>query len=372
MGALLAPTLLEAADGFAVILNAQRQILAANPKFLGTLGAQGSASCAGARLGEVMGCVHMGEGLDGCGTSRACGRCGMLASLITSQGRGQACSEEWLVSLRRDGVWEAREYRVRSTPFQAGGHDLILMTFQDSSAETRRQALEQVFIQDLMASLEGIRSWTELIQGAGVPSAEVAEQVLEAADQIRVEVESKHQLLQAERGRAKANLQETTVGRLLEDLVKGLPPRQADHLLRPAALPDPGPLLTDAATLGRVLEAMVQNAFEAMPPGGQATISFELRAGCPTFLVQHPGCLSPEAQDRVFRWAAGNGSGPGHVLGTYGMKVLGERVLGGQVGFTTSWDDGTRFFIQLPAGILVPRCLPPDRAPSAGTSSSER
>ena len=372
MGELLAPTLLEAADGFAVILNAQRQILAANPKFLGAVGAERSASCSGARLGEVMGCVHMGEGLDGCGTSRACSHCGMLASLITSRVQGQACSDEWLVSLRRDGVWEAREYRVRSTPFQAGGHDLLLITFQDTSAETRRQALEQVFIQDLMASLAGIRSWSELIQGAGVPSSEVAEQVLEAADQIRVEVESKHQLLQAERGQVQPDLRETTVGRVLADLVKALPPRQADHLLRPAAVPDPGPFLTDPGTLVRVLVAMVQNAFEAMPPGGQASLGFELRAGCPTFVVQHPGCLSPEAQDSVFRWKAGRGPGPGPTLGTYGMKVLGERVLGGQVGFTTSWDEGTRFFIQLPAGILVPRCLPPDTAPSAGMSSSER
>jgi hypothetical protein len=30
------------------------------------------------------------------------------------------------------------------------------------------------------------------------------------------------------------------------------------------------------------------------------------------------------------------------------MKLLGETVLGGTVGFTTNWTEGTRFFIELP------------------------
>jgi hypothetical protein len=30
------------------------------------------------------------------------------------------------------------------------------------------------------------------------------------------------------------------------------------------------------------------------------------------------------------------------------MKVLGETILGGKVGFSTSWEQGTEFFIELP------------------------
>jgi hypothetical protein len=33
------------------------------------------------------------------------------------------------------------------------------------------------------------------------------------------------------------------------------------------------------------------------------------------------------------------------------MKLLGESVLGGKVGFTTDWTEGTRFFIELPAEV---------------------
>ena len=38
----------------------------------------------------------------------------------------------------------------------------------------------------------------------------------------------------------------------------------------------------------------------------------------------------------------------GRGLGTYGMKLLGETVLGGVVGFTSNWTEGTHFFIELP------------------------
>jgi sensor histidine kinase regulating citrate/malate metabolism len=35
-------------------------------------------------------------------------------------------------------------------------------------------------------------------------------------------------------------------------------------------------------------------------------------------------------------------------LGTYSMKILGERYLKGKVYFTTSEEDGTSFFFDLP------------------------
>ena len=47
---------------------------------------------------------------------------------------------------------------------------------------------------------------------------------------------------------------------------------------------------------------------------------------------------------RSFSTKAARGRG----FGTYAMKVLGETVLGGKVGFTASWEEGTRFHIELP------------------------
>ncbi len=372
MGDLLARTVLDAVDGFAVILNAQRQILTGNAQFLTAMAQENKDLCRGSRMGEAMACVHMTEGPDGCGTSRACTRCGMLASLISSRGEGVAATGEWLASVRRGGRLEAREFRVRSMPLAVGGHGLTLMTFQDTSAEKRRDALERVFIHDLMQSLKGLQSWSEMLQGAGADPLQVAERVIEMADHLRSEVEAQHRLLQAECGDVVSVVLEATAAQVLDDLEHSLGPEAAMRLLRVPSKLEDLPLRTDLVALGRVLSNMAHNAFEAMPLGGQACVWFELREERPTFVVQNPGCMPPEVADCVFHRSFSTKSDRGRGLGTYGMKVLGETVLGGKVGFTSTWETGTQFFIELPAGMLIPRCLPTDPARSAGISSSER
>jgi len=372
MGDLLARTVLDAVDGFAVILNAQRQILTGNAQFLTAMAQENKDLCCGSRMGEAMACVHMTDGPDGCGTSRACTRCGMLASLISSRGEGVAATGEWLASVRRGGRLEAREFRVRSMPLAVGGHGLTLMTFQDTSAEKRRDALERVFIHDLMQSLKGLQSWSEMLQGAGADPLQVAERVIEMADHLRSEVEAQHRLLQAECGDVVSVVLEATAAQVLDDLEHSLGPEAAMRLLRVPSKLEDLPLRTDLVALGRVLSNMAHNAFEAMPLGGQACVWFELREERPTFVVQNPGCMPPEVADCVFHRSFSTKSDRGRGLGTYGMKVLGETVLGGKVGFTSTWETGTQFFIELPAGMLIPRCLPTDPARSAGISSSER
>ena len=331
MGDLLARTVLDAVDGFAVILNAQRQILTGNAQFLTAMAQENKDLCRGSRMGEAMACVHMTEGPDGCGTSRACTRCGMLASLISSRGEGVAATGEWLASVRRGGRLEAREFRVRSMPLAVGGHGLTLMTFQDTSAEKRRDALERVFIHDLMQSLKGLQSWSEMLQGAGADPLQVAERVIEMADHLRSEVEAQHRLLQAECGDVVSVVLEATAAQVLDDLEHSLGPEAAMRLLRVPSKLEDLPLRTDLVALGRVLSNMAHNAFEAMPLGGQACVWFELREERPTFVVQNPGCMPPEVADCVFHRSFSTKSDRGRGLGTYGMKVLGETVLGGKV-----------------------------------------
>jgi sensor histidine kinase regulating citrate/malate metabolism len=95
---------------------------------------------------------------------------------------------------------------------------------------------------------------------------------------------------------------------------------------------------------------MVMNAVEALPLGGQAQIWHERHAGRTTFVVQNPGCLAPEVVDRIFQRSFSTKAERGRGLGTYTMKLLGESVLGGKVGFHSDWANGTRFFIELPGG----------------------
>lgn len=344
----LIQAVLEAVSSYAVVLNSQRQILAANPALLEALSLHGSAVCLGLRLGEALGCVHANEGPDGCGSSRACGSCGALLAMMSTQGNGLPTAGESLLSFKRDGRWEAREFTVRTRPLVVSDHPVTLLTLQDISALKRRETLERTFIHNLVTSVEGLRGWMEVLQGAGADATTAAEQIVELAGQLTAEVEFQHCLLQAECGEFAPDIHRVAGEVILDQLEGSLGTEIVGRLVRIPPPTDAGLFRTDPAVLCRILRHMVMNAVEAMPSGGQVRIWHELRSGHPTFVVHNPGCMPPEVSDRVFQRSFSTKAQQGRGLGTYGMKVLGETVLGGKVGFTTTWAEGTRFFIELP------------------------
>jgi signal transduction histidine kinase len=63
--------------------------------------------------------------------------------------------------------------------------------------------------------------------------------------------------------------------------------------------------------------------------------------------VHNEGIVPPEVQPRIFERSFST-KGPGRGLGTYGMRLIGERVLGGQVSFSSAAGRGTTFSILLP------------------------
>jgi signal transduction histidine kinase len=339
---------LEAVDSYAVVLNAQRQILAANSTLLQALSEEESLAFRGLRPGEALGCIHAMEGPDGCGSSRACRGCGALLSVLATQETGQPASAECLISTQPGGHWEAREYAVRTLPLTVAAHRLTLLTLQDISARKRREILERVFIHDLRDSLLRLRGWTELLQSAGVDATLVAEHILAQAGRLTAEVEAHSRLLQAECGELVVEHRTVSLEQIFDELEKSLGVDVAARLIQLPVPQGASPVRTDPAILCRILHNMVMNAIEALPQGGQARIWHEHQAGRSRFVVHNPGCMPPEVADRVFQRSFSTKADRGRGLGTYKMKLLGESVLGGRVGFTTSWEVGTQFFIDLP------------------------
>src|SRR5690349_17067575 len=70
--------LLDALDGGLLVLNAQRQIVAANLRGLVSGHLTVAELVLGLRPGEALGCTHASERPGGCGASLACRTCGAL------------------------------------------------------------------------------------------------------------------------------------------------------------------------------------------------------------------------------------------------------------------------------------------------------
>jgi len=105
---------------------------------------------------------------------------------------------------------------------------------------------------------------------------------------------------------------------------------------------------TDFSLISRVLCNMVLNALEATAPGGTVRVSLTPQAGFVVFSVWNSGEIPADIAQRIFQRNFSTKEEAGRGIGTFSMKLFGEKILGGMVDFTTSIEEGTTFRLVLP------------------------
>ena len=108
---------------------------------------------------------------------------------------------------------------------------------------------------------------------------------------------------------------------------------------------------TDPQLLKRVIGNMLKNAIEASLPGQSITLSCEQLDGNVSIDVHNPSVIPQDVRLQIFNRYFSTKKGPGHGIGTYSMKLLGEKYLNGCVWFTSTPEAGTTFTITLPLNI---------------------
>lgn len=343
-------TVLESVEGFVIILNSDRQILAANPNVLSALNVSSQEYLLGLRPGEAFHCAYSATGPAGCGTSKQCATCGAVISILASQTLQQPADNECLMLISKDNKMVSNEFGVRATPLTIGEHQLTVFVIRDISAIKRRDLLENVFIHDLNNIITGLQGWSEILSRRPNDATAIAQKIVGLSSHLTQEVQSQRLLLQAERGELKPNLQPTPVSAILNGMQTffgGYPPDKTQRLYINAAIEDIL-LNTSPPLLTRILANMVKNAMEATSATDHVHVTFENRDGSPVFCVHNPGVIPEEYALQIFKRSFSTKGENGRGLGTYSMKLFGEQYLGGKVGFTTSEEEGTTFSIKLP------------------------
>lgn len=349
--------IVESVEGFVLILNKQRQVLATNQEVLAALNVSDSEYLRGLRPGEIFGCVHSSETPNGCGTSRSCSTCGAVISILASQTLSGPSKGECLMTVRKNGVFEAHEFSVRSTPLTLDTHNLTIFILHDISGAKRRDALENVFIHDLNNIITGLQGWSEILTRRPDDAGSIAKKIVDLSTHLTQEVQNQHLLIQAERGELTVKFQSVSVAEILEGVqtfFDGYPPDKTQQLI--IELPDfVTEIKTSPPLLTRILANMIKNALEATDPPGKVQVHFELRLGIPCFVVQNPGVIPESIALQIFKRSFSTKNTHGRGLGTYSMKLFGERYLGGSVDFSSNKSEGTSFFITLPAESSIER-----------------
>jgi signal transduction histidine kinase len=347
----LVKQLLDAFPEPAMVLNRERQIVFGNDKLTQLL-ARSLASIVGLRPGEAFGCQHAAELPSGCGTTEACHYCGAVNAILTSQERGRADVQQ--CRLLQEGAKGAFDLLVWATPLEVGGEAFTVFAVRDTTDDHRRLVLERLFFHDVLNTAGGLKGILDIWRDLDPREvAEMGETARALATYLVDEIQAQRDLSAAERGDLKPDPHDVDVAgvlRTLQALYAPLAGTQGKSLEveQPRGRGESRTELhTDDLLLTRVLGNLIKNALEASAPGDRVSISYHCD-GQPTFRVRNPGVMEDSVRQQIFLRSFTTKSGPGHGLGTYSVKLLTERYLGGSVRFTSRPGEGTEFVVTLP------------------------
>jgi signal transduction histidine kinase len=343
-------TCLEAMPCAALALNRQRQVVAANRRLLEMLGLT-PHQAAGRRPGELVRCVHAGEGPDGCGTAEACRHCGAAATILDCRRMERQTRGECRITLAAAAGGGALDLELTATPILLGGQDLAVIALQDIADSKRREVLERLFLHDVLNTARGLRGLSEIIVSGNGGRGDDLALLNRLATHLIDEIEAHRELAAAERGDLAVKPRQLLAGEILGEVRDCVQRHQRSRGRQLEVLVADGTTLrSDPLLLRRALVNLAINAIEATPAGGRITLSAGGEEGRVVFRVANPGCVPPEVAARVFQRSFTT-KGDGRGLGCYGTRLLAERYLRGRVRFASDPASGTVAEIVLPAGL---------------------
>jgi signal transduction histidine kinase len=255
------------------------------------------------------------------------------------------------MTVRHGDEEQAQELRVRASRLEMESETYTIVGVRDISAEKRRDALERIFLHDISNTVSPLVNWTRVLTArAQGETADLARRISMVAQRLQREIEDQRSLIQAEKGTLMIERKLVAPMPVLEraaEILRG-EWESKGRFVKVVGNAPARAVLTDESLLMRVLVNMIKNALEATPADETVKAWVEELPDGWAFRVWNAGAIAPEIAIQVFKRSFSTKSGSGRGLGTFSMKLFGERYLGGVVGFDSAPKTGTTFFIRLP------------------------
>jgi len=333
--------LLDAVPGALLIVNGHRQVVFANRALREMVELPTMEGVYGRRPGEILDCEHASECDTGCGASEGCVVCGAAKAVAACERGAEAVQECRII---QKGTGKALDLRVSTKPMEISGERFTIVAMTDIGHEKRRAALERIFFHDVMNTVGAILGHAELLRRTSAGDAEVTETISRLTNTLVEEIRAQRDLLSAERDDLATSWEPVGSLAVLGAVVQRYRKHGASE--KRGIMIDSGAadvwFPSDAHLLSRVLSNMAKNGLEACSEGQTVTLGCKAEADAVEFRVHNPGFMPREVQLQVFQRSFST-KGAGRGLGTYSIKLLSERYLGGRVSFTTSEEEGTTF-----------------------------
>lgn len=287
---------------------------------------------------------------EGCGTSENCRVCGAVNTITASIRENKKVINECRITTDNEGIEEYFDFEVTATPFTWRGEKYTIFSIADISGIKRKRMLERIFFHDILNTAGNLKGITELLQRVDDPDKqhELMGLMKRVSNELVEEINEQRQLSAAESGELNLSFSIINTIELLRALVDQFETHNKHkyNLILEKDSHDFS-FSSDKTLLSRIIKNMIKNALEASNEGDTVSVKAKRLGQTIRFSVHNPNFIPRNIQLQIFKRSfstKGNDRG----LGTYSMKLLGERFLKGKVYFTSSEALGTEFFFELP------------------------
>lgn len=335
----------ESISQMVLILNRRQQIVYANKSFNDFFDSKSIKHILGKRPGDKFKCRNAVQSKYGCGTSKSCKSCGAANAIIEAVKGNSSTRECKILTAKNDAI----DLRVTASPLKLNDTDFTIFSIIDISHEKRRRSLERIFIHDILNIAGGINGLSAILKEINDPEEirQIAKTIENASNNLIEEIQIQSELSLAERGDLTLHYTELQSQKILTEL-KMLYSNHEANYNKPISIltPEDFSFVTDKVLLKRILGNMIKNAVEAPVQDDHIVLSCKSIENRVRFEVHNNSVISNEVQRELFkRFYSTKQIGRG--IGTYSMKLFGEKYLKGKVWFTSSVQDGTSFFFEL-------------------------
>jgi signal transduction histidine kinase len=338
-------------DAF-VILNQHRQIVYCNTTLMSALAIESPEKIYGLRPGEALNCTHADETPEGCGTTASCKYCGAVNAIVKSQKEENTLKEEECrLVVKNDN--QSLDFSIRAKTLSLLDQKYTLFIVKDNSNEKRRQVLERIFFHDILNTAGGLQGLMSLMKDASeTEMAEFLDLAESSSNTLVEEINAQRDILAAEND----NLEIEMTGINSMDILSSVIAVYQNHQVAEGKTLQidqnsvSKDLISDPRLLIRIIGNMSKNALEAEIQGQAITLGVKQKDETMEFWVHNPLVMPQKVKMQIFQRSFST-KGTGRGLGTYSIKILGEKYLKGKVSFCSEEGNGTIFSLELPMGI---------------------
>lgn len=341
--------LLSSISGLLAIIDENRQIISVNDSFMDMLGIDDPEVLLGLRVGDVLECVNADSDPAGCGTTPMCSTCGAAIAMVSSLKTDQPTERLCALTTKKGGKEVDIALSVKSQPVRVNQKTFLLLFLQDVTLQHNRAALERTFYHDINNILAGLVPACELLK-MKLKDNELVNIIDTSIHRLEKEISIQRYLVSHSADAYKAIFETISTSEVTLEL-RSFFSNHSSISGKQLIVDEKNQYIefkSDISLLLRVLQNMIINALEASEKGDTVKLDIETFGGELHFKVWNPGFIPENVKKRIFQRNFSTKSEEGRGIGTFSMKLLGEKLLGGSVCFTSSQNEGTFFTFSLP------------------------